>query len=180
MKTDRHLEALTESQSLLYSTKRTNVDHIIVSLDLLAKAYSKKCDPTNEMRCLSTIIQLNHSFLPDLWIRIGKSYHCLYEKMNKDILENISETFLQFSLKPNLVICCCYIRALVLLTTVERTVMSFAYKANDTAQNYLKVEIEKISTKNKVSQEVLDHIKFEMTKDIFNRYNASNFTTQGK
>lgn len=178
MKTDLHLQqALTKSESLVHSTKRANVDQTITSLDLLAKVYNKKCDPINEVKCLSSIIQLNHSLLPDLWIRLGESYNCLHQRITKDNPKVSTENFAQFSIKPDYVICCCFVRALVLLKTVEATVISFASKANNTSQGYLNAEIEKLRSKNNISHEELNHIKCEMTKDIFNRYNTSNVKT---
>ena len=70
-------EALVKTKELLSSTKKANTDQIVICLDLLANVYNKKCEYANETKCLTSLIQLNHVFLPDLWVRLGESYRSL-------------------------------------------------------------------------------------------------------
>ena len=175
LKTDNLDEALSKSEFLLTLTKRINLDHTIICLDLLANAYNRKERPLSEIECLTSIIQLNHSLLPDLWIRLGKAYKCLDARQNGKETDVIStDAFPQFSKQPDCVIYCCFIRALVLLKTVEGTVISFASSANTSAQEHLKDEILKIGHKSSISEGKLDYLKREMSKDIFNRYGTNS------
>ena len=74
---------------------------------------------------------------------------------------------------PHCVICCCFLRALVLLKTVEITVTSYSLKANSKLQSYLDHEINKISSNQCISDVVLSSMKTEITSDIYHRYNNS-------
>ena len=170
-------DALEKSEELLRITKRANVDQTVICLDLLASVYNKKRESANEIKCLTSLIQLNHGFLPDLWLRLGESYRYLNKatKINKD--EHYKLEFPIFSLMPHRVICGCYSRALVLLKTVEITVSSYSSNANTKLQNYLENEISALASINNITDEELTSIKTEMTTDIFHRYNNSELST---
>ena len=86
LKTDNLDEALSKSEFLLTLTKRINLDQTIICLDLLANAYNRKERALNEVECLTSIIQLNHSLLPDLWRRLGEAYKCLNAKQNLSLI----------------------------------------------------------------------------------------------
>ena len=173
LKANSNLEdALEKSKELLRTTKRANTDQTVICLDLLAAVYNKKCEYADEIKCLSSLIQLNHGFLPDLWVRLGESYKSLtlFLKTQK---EDLQPTLPIFSRRPHQVTCCCFLRAHVLLKTVEITVTSFSSKANSKLQIYLENEINNISSKRNISNEELNSMKTEITADIFHRYNNS-------
>ena len=173
MKSDSNLEdALDKSKELLRITKRANTDQIVICLDLLAAVYNKKYEYADEIKCLSSLIQLNHGFLPDLWVRLGESYKSLNSFL-KTHNEDLQPVYPIFSRMPYQVTCCCFLRAHVLLKTVEITVTSFSSKANSKLQTYLENEINNISSKKNISNEELNSMKTEITADIFHRYNNS-------
>ena len=173
MKSNSNLEdALEKSKELLRITKRANTDQTVICLDLLAAVYNKKCEYADEIKCLSSLIQLNHGFLPDLWVRLGESYKSLALFL-KTQNEDLQPIFPIFSRTPHQVTCCCFLRAHVLLKTVEITVTSFSSKANSKLQMYLENEISNISSKENISNEKLNSMKTEITADIFHRYNNS-------
>lgn len=173
LKSNSNLEdALEKSKELLRTTKRANTDQTVICLDLLGAVYNKKCEYANEIKCLSSLIQLNHGFLPDLWVRLGESYKSL-TLLLKTQNEDLQPNFPIFSRMPHQVTCCCFLRAHVLLKTVEITVTSFSSKANSKLQLYLENEINNISSKQNISNEELNSMKTEITADIFHRYNSS-------
>ena len=172
-------DALQKSESLLNLTKKANVDQKVISLDLLANVYNKRDEYANEIRCLSSIIQLNHSLLPDLWMRLGESYEYFDFVVKDGKFHGSNATFPQFFVKPYHVICCCYLRAHVLLKTVEATVCSYAHNANKRLQGTLNTRLKIISSKNDISENEFNIIKTEMTKDIFNKYNNTESLAKG-
>ena len=172
-------DALQKSESLLNTTKKANIDQTVISLDLLANVYNKRDEYANEIRCLTSVIQLSHSLLPDLWMRLGKSYENLDFVVKNGKFQGSNSTFPQFFVKPYHVICCCYLRAHVLLKTVEATVNAYAQNANTRLQDTLNTTLKNISFKNDISENELNFIQTEMSKDIFNRHNNTESVTKG-
>ena len=163
-------EAIKHSEFLLYTTKRANVDQIVTSLDLLAKVNNKKCDYIYEAKCLTSLIQLNHCYLPDLWVRLGKCYNYLVRYLNESSWIS-TEIFPTFTKKPHCVVVCCFLRAIVLLRTVEATVSSYALSSNKSIQNHLADEVDSLCMANQILEDERDLIKCEISKDIYSRYN---------
>ena len=178
MKSNYNLDdALAKSEELLRITKRANIDQIVICLDLLATVYSKKCAYVNEIKCLTSIIPLNHGLLPDLWVRLGESYISLNTNSKDDKNGVSNRLFPIFSCKPHHVICCCFLRAHVLLKTVETTVSAYSFKANEKLQCYLEDKLNTISSINNILNSDLSMMKTEMTIDVFNRYSNSDTLT---
>lgn len=170
-------DALAKSEDLLRNTKRANIDQIVICLDLLANVYNKKHECANETKCLTSLIPLNHGLLPDIWVRLGESYMSLNANSKEDKNEVPNRLFPIFSCKPHHVICCCFLRAYVLLKTVETTVSSYSSKSNAKLQCYLENKVSTISSTNNISNSELSVIKTEMTIDVFNRYSNSDAVT---
>ena len=168
-------EAIKHSEFLLYTTKRANVDQIVTSLDLLAKVNNKKCDYIYEAKCLTSLIQLNHCYLPDLWVRLGKCYNYLVSDLNESSLIS-TEIFPTFTKKPHCVVVCCFLRAIVLLRTVEATVSSYALSSNKSIQNHLSDEVDSLCMANQILEDERDLIKCEISKDIYSRYSNPELT----
>ena len=173
-------DALQKSESLLNSTKKANVDQTVISLDLLASVYNKRKEYANEIRCLTNVIELNHSLLPDLWMRLGKSYESLDVVVKDGKFPGSNATFPIFFAKPYQVICCCYVRANILLKTVEATVNEYAKDANTRLQGTLNTTLKNINFQSVISENQLNFIRTEMSKDIFNRYNNTESLKKGK
>ena len=172
--------ALQKSESLLNSTKKANVDQTVISLDLLATVHNKRKEYVNEIRCLTNIIELNHSLLPDLWMRLGKSYESLDVVVKNGKFHGSNAKFPIFFAKPYQVICCCYLRAKILLKTVEATVNEYAKVANTRLQGTLNTTLKNIYSQSGISENELNFMQTEMTKDIFNRYNNTESLKKGK
>ena len=124
-----------------------------VSCNLLASIYEIKSDFLKEISNLCTIIS-NHPLVPEFWIRLGKSYSKL-ECLNLPISSKFSKQVQSF----------CFIHALILLKTVERSVKSFSKDKNEKLQIDLKFKLKEM----KLSEEEYERTEMFASLDIFKK-----------
>ena len=123
-----------------------NPDHNTVSYNLLAAVFHARKEFEQEGACLGAVI-LNHPLLPDLWVRLGRSYVEMAsdEKKSTDVsrLRRLSAAS--------------FARCKLLLKSVERSVTDFVKDKNLAQQGRIERELESLN----IEREMLDKI-FEL------------------
>lgn len=151
----KHLNQALEWASELHKTSHpNNIDHLTVSHDLLSQIYEARGEPQESLAHLSRIVHF-HPFVPDFWTRIGQGYVGLN---GQTVAYPISNSHLKQ------VQAFCFIRALVLLQRVEKTVRSFAKKPNEEGQKTLLQKIRSFA----LHPEEADRLQFFASIDIAN------------
>ncbi len=125
-----------------------------MSYNLLAAVFHARKELEQEAGCLGAVI-LNHPLLPDLWIRLGRSYVAMSadDKNSNNVIRLRRLSAASFA------------RCKLLLKSVERTVTEFVKDKNLAQQGRVDQELESLNIEREILDKILELVSKHLKSD---------------